>query len=1052
MNKFPKSELDKVAIGIWRKEYTLKKLPESLYFFTARELTKGLYKGFRKKLPEGDLKSIKNAAPNFQFGYGDVDMEVLSYLRQNLFLFSAAKTFQEVKSMQEAMTNGKEILTYNKWRDEVEKINEQYNQNWLKAEYDTAISSGQSAASWVKFEKEKKDLPFLRYSTTEGPTVCEICSPLDQMVLPVDDPTWDEVTPPNHFSCFPKGTKVLSPSGWRNIDTIREGDLVIGGSGKPQKVNFVHRKSFTGELRGITIKHGTRKFSTNNHRFLTTKGWKHSENIFPGDIIIQNLESGVFNKCICAINNMHILVCYFLMPFIIKREATPCNTFNGNIQRGDKNINKATIYKFISDTFKSFRGKIIKENFFAWCRRLVKATMFINSKFHFDIKFAHPFRRIGATNAKQRMRIVRLPFIKNFSRLLFPQIISYPSQSHSIGSRTRFHSTIIKNSNQRTIFNFPFFFQIFKRKVSPKIKIGEGFANGAPLDSFNSINSFLLHSFFHRKYKLIISAANVQYFGEIFNLTVDKDESYITEIGVVHNCECLLEQLDEDDGTEQLSSEEEVEEHTTGARENMSTVFMNNPGKTGEVFPADHSYFDVGPAFKTFAEKNFDLPLPEIVENVYTDAKWDIGEGISKSEAVNFAKLAGLPIDYDEMIQVSKTHLTGGRYAIEIKTNSNKGLGNEFNMIRTIDYNNKSIYNNVISLGENSKYNGTEIFKSQIDEATKQGYKKIETTASGEGNEMTTRVAKGQFNGYYTWARLGYVPDKEYETEIGHVISIFNDEHGLDVKNLQELMLTPEGREFWAKFGRSWEGTFDLSEGSYSQKTLADYVKAKKAGVNAEKSVEAKFIPAKTTKEAEKFALENNFAKSVDYSKIPLSYANEINKILLRESSLNLNVPKLDGIGMLKDINKSLGQKYSKYDKLTLAQAKFVGDKKYLAFGESFKDDKSVGEYIKRLTETNTIKELNFDGVLQHEYGHLVDFSNPIDRFTDLSYELMQQVYIEQGDYGALWRNPIKEKVGSYIFTNTKEFFAESYRLWRQGKLPEEMEFVNKFFKDKFGI
>jgi len=176
---------DGLAKGVYDGKYDPYHLPNQVYFFNARKLVRGLYKGFGK-----NLHKIK---------YNDPDYKLLESLRENLYMFSGAKTFQQTMQMSEALTEGDKVLPFNEFKDRVSQINELFNETYLATEYNTAIASAQNASSWQRFEREKKILPLLRYSTVEK--ACEICTPLDGLTLPVGDPKWDTVAPENHFNC-----------------------------------------------------------------------------------------------------------------------------------------------------------------------------------------------------------------------------------------------------------------------------------------------------------------------------------------------------------------------------------------------------------------------------------------------------------------------------------------------------------------------------------------------------------------------------------------------------------------------------------------------------------------------------------------------------------------------------------------------------------------------------------------------------------------------------------------------------------------------------------
>ena len=117
-------------------------------------------------------------------------------------------------------------------------------------------------------------------------------------------------------------------------------------------------------------------------------------------------------------------------------------------------------------------------------------------------------------------------------------------------------------------------------------------------------------------------------------------------------------------------------------------------------------------------------------------------------------------------------------------------------------------------LKEKGTGKGTKIFSEIESNATAQGFDRITCIAGGKGGE------KGQ-NGYYTWARLGFdanLPE--------HIVSKAKD-GGFDASKVSDLMKTPEGRSWWKDNGCALEMTFDLSDDSYSQKTLAEYVSSR---------------------------------------------------------------------------------------------------------------------------------------------------------------------------------------------------------------------------------
>lgn len=187
MFQFSDETIQALLRAIFEGEITEYDLPENLYFAIANYLKKGVYDGFGDTLASVEADSI--------------DEELLLELRENIYMFSAAKTFQQVKDMSEALTFEDEVRPWSEFKELAGGIFNQYNETWLRTEYDTAIGQAQSAARWNEVEKKKEVLPLLKYSAIEDANTSEICAPLDGVTLKVDDPFWNTFMPLNHFNC-----------------------------------------------------------------------------------------------------------------------------------------------------------------------------------------------------------------------------------------------------------------------------------------------------------------------------------------------------------------------------------------------------------------------------------------------------------------------------------------------------------------------------------------------------------------------------------------------------------------------------------------------------------------------------------------------------------------------------------------------------------------------------------------------------------------------------------------------------------------------------------
>jgi hypothetical protein len=75
--------------------------------------------------------------------------------------------------------------------------------------------------------------------------------------------------PPFHPNCIPAGTRVLTPRGWREIEDIRIGDVVMTHRGRPREVTAVMVRAYAEALTQIGA-----LYLTPDHPVLTRDGWQ----------------------------------------------------------------------------------------------------------------------------------------------------------------------------------------------------------------------------------------------------------------------------------------------------------------------------------------------------------------------------------------------------------------------------------------------------------------------------------------------------------------------------------------------------------------------------------------------------------------------------------------------------------------------------------------------------------------------------------------------------------------------------------------------------------
>ena len=162
-------------------------LPASLYNKIALELTDAVLSSF-SLTPETNLLNP--------------GLELPRQLKRNLYVFSAAKTFNQIKDMQNFLFNEKGFKRpFNEFKQAAKQIFDTYNVNWLEAEFETATRQAESAQEFERLQAEQDIFPLLRYKTLEDGSVREEHVSLNNIVKPVNDSLWDKFTPPNGWRC-----------------------------------------------------------------------------------------------------------------------------------------------------------------------------------------------------------------------------------------------------------------------------------------------------------------------------------------------------------------------------------------------------------------------------------------------------------------------------------------------------------------------------------------------------------------------------------------------------------------------------------------------------------------------------------------------------------------------------------------------------------------------------------------------------------------------------------------------------------------------------------
>jgi SPP1 gp7 family putative phage head morphogenesis protein len=122
-------------------------------------------------------------------------------LKESNYVFSGIKTFHELNeafpSLLDEEGNRK---PFNQFLNDVQKVYDAYNVQYLRTEYNFAQASALMAARWKKFEQEG-DRYNLQYRTMYDKRVRRTHRMLHNITLPIESPFWNKYFPPNGWGC-----------------------------------------------------------------------------------------------------------------------------------------------------------------------------------------------------------------------------------------------------------------------------------------------------------------------------------------------------------------------------------------------------------------------------------------------------------------------------------------------------------------------------------------------------------------------------------------------------------------------------------------------------------------------------------------------------------------------------------------------------------------------------------------------------------------------------------------------------------------------------------
>ncbi len=122
-------------------------------------------------------------------------------LTRSNYIFSGIKTFHELnEAFPSLLDENGERKSFERFLNDVQKIDSTYNRNYLRAEYNFVQASAEMAAKWESF-MEDGDRYNLQYRTQHDSKVRPEHAELHGVTLPPSDSFWEEYYPPNGWNC-----------------------------------------------------------------------------------------------------------------------------------------------------------------------------------------------------------------------------------------------------------------------------------------------------------------------------------------------------------------------------------------------------------------------------------------------------------------------------------------------------------------------------------------------------------------------------------------------------------------------------------------------------------------------------------------------------------------------------------------------------------------------------------------------------------------------------------------------------------------------------------
>jgi hypothetical protein len=134
--------------------------------------------------------------------FGQKNEAFIDQFRFNAAVFAAFKNHKQTDEIVSLLTDEQgSLLSFAKFKKAALQVSKDYNENWLRTEYNTAVASARQATNWRKYQETKHLYPNLEYIRTRSAEPRNVHLEWVGTVRRIEDKWWNTHYPPSAWNC-----------------------------------------------------------------------------------------------------------------------------------------------------------------------------------------------------------------------------------------------------------------------------------------------------------------------------------------------------------------------------------------------------------------------------------------------------------------------------------------------------------------------------------------------------------------------------------------------------------------------------------------------------------------------------------------------------------------------------------------------------------------------------------------------------------------------------------------------------------------------------------